>query len=310
MRISESSYGRVRKILRHLLPFLGRRYPLYKGCGRLANISAMQRLSQVEDPECRAHIRNGQTLWIRLDDFVGRSLYYFGDFDRRLTWLLGHVLRPGDVFVDVGANYGWLSLWAAQIVGPSGRVHAFEPQPQVVELLRRSIADNHLAQVIVHSIALSDTEGHMDLWVPDGKLGSASLTRIGETAGRRETVQVHHAGDYLTSVCPGPVRLMKIDVEGHEDHVIRGATEWLRSADVDMVLFEWNDARPLDGSDTARVLSDLGYVLYQIEEYPWRMRIVAMSRGSKQANDFIAVRPERQDLLAALRIGRPLPRRR
>ena len=304
MPTTELPPSRVQASLLQVLPFLGRRYPFYKGCGRLANIEPMRRLSGVAEPVCAARLRNGQTLWVRLDDFVGRSLYYFGDFDRRLTWLLGRVLRLGDVFVDIGANYGWLSLWAAQIVGRGGEVHAFEPQPGVVELLRRSIADNHVGQVIVHPVALSDAGGHMDLWVPDGKLGSASLSRIGTSGGTSESVPVHHAGDYLTSVCPGPIRLMKIDVEGHEDHVLRGAAEWLRSAVVDMVLFEWNDARPLAGSDTARVLYELGYDLYQIEEDPWRVRIVPNNGASKQVNDHVAVRPERDDLVASLRVVR------
>jgi len=208
------------------------------------------------------------------------------------------------VFVDIGANYGLLSVWAAGIVGPTGRVHAFEPQPGILELLRRSVADNSLDQVTVYPLALSDQDGTMQLWVPDGHVGSASLTRIGESRGAPQDVEVRHAGEYLRSLGLSKVRLMKVDVEGHEDFVFQGAADWMGSPGPDVVIFEWNDPRPLVGSPTANLLNDLSYRVYGINEDPWRVRLHPLGTGAQRANDYLAARTEtlRQGLAARLAI--------
>ena len=99
----------------------------------------------------------------------------------RIGWICRKVLRPGDTFVNIGANFGLVSLVGAKAVGPTGHVHSFEPQPDVAEMLRKSAARNGMKQLAVHEVALSDSEGIMTLQVPEGHSGSASL-RLDEEA--------------------------------------------------------------------------------------------------------------------------------
>jgi FkbM family methyltransferase len=72
--------------------------------------------------------------------------------------LLSKLLEPGGTFIDVGANIGLYSLAAARIVGPDGRVLAFEPSPRERGLLERNVARNSLTQVVVDSRGLGNAE--------------------------------------------------------------------------------------------------------------------------------------------------------
>src|SRR5215210_1011896 len=77
-------------------------------------------------------------------DSVAREVCFTGRYEPQETQLASRMLRPGDVFVDVGANWGYFSLAAAHWVGPRGTVIAFEPEPRLFELLAGNVAANRL----------------------------------------------------------------------------------------------------------------------------------------------------------------------
>jgi len=138
-------------------------------------------------------------------------------------------LRPGDVFVDVGANFGLHTLLGASCVGESGQVVAIEPVPGNHRLLRRNLELNGLARrVSVITKAASDVGGgRVTLHgVTDGVSVAASL-RPHEGPESDVVVDATTLDDCLTDLAR-PVRLIKIDVEGAEHWVIRGAGRILR----------------------------------------------------------------------------------
>ena len=133
--------------------------------------------------------------------------------------LLKRIVRPEDITVDVGANVGLYTRTLAQL---SSTVHAFEPSSATAGMLRRTSARN----VIVHEIALSDRDGQAELCIPrDGTHLTFGLASIepdvvgGHEDAKVETVQRRR----LDSVISGGVSFVKIDVEGHELSVLRGA---------------------------------------------------------------------------------------
>jgi len=88
----------------------------------------------------------------------------FGLYELDTARIIRKLLRPGDTFVDGGANIGYFSLIAAKAVGPAGRVHAFEPQPDNRRRLEEHVAMNSLSKVVtIHPVALSDARGRMEL---------------------------------------------------------------------------------------------------------------------------------------------------
>src|SRR5947208_1901642 len=103
-------------------------YPFYSGCGTIANSRPMDVMAPPLSDLVWARSVGGEVL-VPLDDLVGRALYFFGDLDPKLTWVIRRLLEPGDIALDIGANLGFLSLFMAKIVGAHGAVHAFEPNP-------------------------------------------------------------------------------------------------------------------------------------------------------------------------------------
>jgi FkbM family methyltransferase len=137
-----------------------------------------------------------------------------GSLADSLTALLG----PGDSYIDAGANGGGYVLFAAGLVGPSGRLLAIEPQTHLADNIRRSLEANRIPGT-VHCVALSDREGQADLYVPRGKSGSASLNH---SEGEQRRVKMVTLDSLVTEDLPGRT-VMKIDVEGNEFALLRGA---------------------------------------------------------------------------------------
>lgn len=229
-------------------------------------------------------LRDGSTILVRLDDFVGRTIYYFGDLDPKITWVCNSLLRPGDTVLDVGANCGLVSIYASKLVGPTGHVHAFEPQPDLAELMQKSLGIDGYSQVSVHNIALSENDGVMNMHIAANNSGQASLSLQTAVPVKTIQVQVRRTADYLSGLNLGPVRLMKLDVEGHEESVLRGALDFFRDRGPDVIVFESN--KPV------RLLESIGYVIFAIPTSKFRMQLRELDRETNQvsSHDFVAVK--------------------
>jgi FkbM family methyltransferase len=125
-------------------------------------------------------------------------------------------LQCGMTVWDIGANVGLYTLPSARAVGPTGRVYAFEPMPRNFSLLRRHIAMNQLSNVEIYEVAVGDTGGTLRM-----AEGDSPSEFHADPAGRWE-VPVVSLDDWLVvSGSPSP-DLVKIDVEGSDDAVLRG----------------------------------------------------------------------------------------
>ena len=139
--------------------------------------------------------------------------------------LISRHLRPGMTFIDVGANKGDFTLLAARLTGPSGRVISIEPEPENHSVLQRSIELNDYANIAVLQVALSDRDGTADLQIGST---SGSHTLSPEFNGSRavsvptRTLDAVVADNRLASV-----DMIKIDVQGFELAVLRGAAQTL-----------------------------------------------------------------------------------
>ncbi|HAI68122.1 MAG TPA: hypothetical protein DCM38_01655, partial [Gammaproteobacteria bacterium] len=160
-----------------LLSVLGRFYPLYSGCGNIANSKFCRwALEQTSEPAWIC-LRHGAWMLTPMNDYNGRALFYFGEIDPKITWICKQILRQGDTVLDMGANLGLYSIISREIVGSSGQVHAFEPQPTLVELMRQSLEKNDYSDVVIHNLALGEEKKTAVLLIPVDNLGAASLIR-------------------------------------------------------------------------------------------------------------------------------------
>lgn len=183
-------------------------------------------------------------------------------------------LGSGGTFLDVGANHGTYSVLLAPVVGAQGRVLAFEPQPRLAALIRRSLEANGQHNTTVIEIGCSDAPGTVSFYRPVENSGSASMYRESAGADLRDTVTIRT--DSLDNLLaneslPGALA-MKLDVEGAEVATLRGAVGLLR-AKRPLIVFEMN-AESLHAS--GHTISDLidafragGYDRFsEIETYP------------------------------------------
>jgi FkbM family methyltransferase len=139
-------------------------------------------------------------------------------------------LKAGDVAADIGCHKGAYTYWMRRRVGPSGAVFAFEPQPQQVEYLRAVFSAMAYDNVAVVPMAVSDQVGQLTLHVPSGagQTHAASLEpRHGAGSGQL-LVEVTTL-DQFFSEQDRPPNFLKIDVEGHELAVLRGAQQILQA---------------------------------------------------------------------------------
>lgn len=155
------------------------------------------------------------------DQYVSRRIQEEGVWEPYESSLILGLLRPGDVFLDVGANIGYFSLLAASVVGSRGTVFAFEPDPDNYRLLKANIELNGMVHCIkAVEAALGDSSGEARLYLSENNLGDHQVY-AGE--GRRSSVSIarHHGSEYLEGRLQR-LDLVKVDTQGSEFQVIAG----------------------------------------------------------------------------------------
>ena len=111
-----------------LLAALTRRYPLYSGGIRFANHALVRRLGGTSDELVWARVKGGEVL-AGLNDLVGRTAFYTGDLDRKISWVCGRIARPGDTVLDIGANIGIVTSVVIQTRWQNGESSCLRAQP-------------------------------------------------------------------------------------------------------------------------------------------------------------------------------------
>ena len=162
---------------------------------------------------------NGTMLYLDLSQRMCHGLFFLRGqpHEYGTEKLMRFLLRPGDTFVDVGANVGYYSVLASGLVGRTGTVLAIEPQPPALSMLALN-ATRRDSPITVVSVAASDETGAAQLWVrPEGD--TSSLSPGGPATPTSVPLETL---DHLCAELPR-VTLLKIDVEGHELQVLRGA---------------------------------------------------------------------------------------
>lgn len=186
------------------------------------------------------------------DRYIGRSLDVYGEWAESELDLLCQVLKPGDVVLDAGANIGTHTVALAKKVTSSGLVIAFEPQRLTFQMLCGNVALNALTNVLCQNVVVSDTPGSVIIPTldPTVEWNFGSLGSEGHQDGER--VPALRIDDLKLGRC----NLIKVDVEGAELRVLRGARATIAAHRP--VLFVENNSEA--GSPAIlRMLDKLGY---------------------------------------------------
>jgi FkbM family methyltransferase len=222
----------------------------------------------------------------RPSDIMFRELYVHGLYQDDVLVALEHLLRPGDVFWDVGANYGFMSVWVHRRFGGRVRITAFEPNPIVLRDLRVNLELNGASDVRVEEICLSDAEGEVRFFTSEDHSWNATL--IAEfAAAQGEGIEVRAQAttiDRYVEAHPAPAAI-KLDVEGAEHLVVAGGRRFLASARTSLVA-EYNiasiQAAGLTGEGYLDLFRELGFRIELLRRpwvgrYRWSDRIAVRS---------------------------------
>jgi FkbM family methyltransferase len=201
--------------------------------------------------------RNGPMLALAGDRYITRSLDVYGEFSGAEWALLAQLVKPGMTVVEVGANIGTHSIALARACAP-GRLYLFEPQQRVFQLLCANLALNGIQNAIAYPEACGDAPGFVIVptldYGAENNFGGISVRPDGEGA---QGLKVRATP--LDSLGLTDCHVIKIDVEGFEAQVLRGAAETIRK--FRPVLYVENDRRAHQ-QEVISLIADMGYRLY------------------------------------------------
>jgi len=199
-------------------------------------------------------------------------MLFRGDYEPQMRGLFQVLTHAGSVAVDVGANVGAHTLTLSRLVGPSGRVLAFEPNPIVRTRLARNLAINSIRNVVVHACALGSADCRMPLMVPAvdsaeaANPGMSSLVAL-DTPHDLVEVEVTSLDAVVNASGLRRLDLVKIDVQGYEMSVLEGMRAQIERF-APAIIFEYEDwawgKAGRDFQDACDLFSQHAYSLWQI----------------------------------------------
>eukprot|EP00742_Colponemidia_sp_Colp-10_P008355 GILJ01009049.1.p1 GENE.GILJ01009049.1~~GILJ01009049.1.p1 ORF type:complete len:500 (+),score=88.97 GILJ01009049.1:78-1577(+) len=180
------------------------------------------------------------------------------------------IMEPDMVVVDVGANLGMYTLSCASLVGPGGRVFAFEPASSICDCIRKSVERNRLQNIQIIQAAVSDHDGQAELaWASDSELNTLAInaplpsqSAAGSDGCTREAVQLVTLDSFAQACQVQRVDFLKLDAEGEEKRIIQGAQKFLTFFSP-LVLVEIKHVDKWD-MEAVNALQTLGYRCYQL----------------------------------------------
>jgi FkbM family methyltransferase len=174
------------------------------------------------------------------DKGLESSLYYHGTYEEGTLFIIAQCLGVGDIFIDVGANIGLMSLFASTKVGDTGKIYAFEPEPDIFQILMQNIDLNNFQNIELHMKALgSKTEsGRISLAFEDIR-GSATLSKS-DSDSHGKDIEMIPLDVFINKNRIRIVKMIKVDVEGWELEVLKGGTNLLCSDNAPILCVEYN----------------------------------------------------------------------
>jgi len=182
--------------------------------------------------------------WLARNDHVGKPVSE-GCFETAEAAFVERFLHPGMTVLDIGAHHGLYTLLASKLVGPAGTVVAFEPSPRERKALLQHLKLNRCRNVTVEALALGSEEQEAVLHVVDGHQTGCNSLRppIVETGTSPVRVQLVRLGDWLRKRKIDRVDFIKMDVEGGELEVLKGAEQLLERRPRPVIFAEVQDVR-------------------------------------------------------------------
>jgi FkbM family methyltransferase len=219
-----------------------------------------------EDVRQRVTLPWGLVIGVHPQDAIGRAIWKTGVFELSVTEVLWRLIDEGDTVVDVGANIGYMTSVMGIRAGGRGQVIAFEPNPEVFRELTMNVDEwarlPGVSPIVPHRLALGSQPGWAILgnWRASNR-GMARIVSSREAAGVSVEIRVERLDNIVEA--DRHIGVVKIDVEGYELNVLKGAGDLIEKGLIRDIVFE--DERPYPTS-TTQYLEDHGYTIFSIRQ--------------------------------------------
>lgn len=241
------------------------------------------------------------------DEGIDRPIFYRGTYENGTMKIMNDVLKKGETFIDIGANIGLMSLHASRIIGNRGEVLSFEPLSDTYNILLQNIALNKANNIKAKNIAIGSTNGMVEIFNgTDLNRGTSSLIKTNQGQSSRK-VPIKRLDTYLDKNPIDSITCIKIDVEGWELEVLKGATKTLSGSDAPLCIVEYSHMHPTFGGD----VQDIYDFLCNVNDY----KIFCLAKGKEKSSRLVRIKnkdslPKHDNLFCFLpRHFKRLPRR-
>ncbi|WP_078429818.1 FkbM family methyltransferase [Alkalihalobacterium alkalinitrilicum] len=222
--------------------------------------------------------------------YIEDMIHKHGSWEPHLSDFLSKFISDGSVFLDIGANIGYHSLYLASLYS-NATVMSFEPHPKIYQQLSRNVEINKFKNVLVYNKAVGDTKGSVDFYMQDIFNYNRGLSCINYDSSignkiKKIKVDIVALDEFLNEDIKKKVRVLKIDTQGYEYHVLQGALNLLQKSQP-VIAFELHHNTGPQLEDILKLIPN--YNVYKIEPWSGEVRKVKEPDPPNFANDYICV---------------------
>lgn len=211
---------------------------------------------------------------------IERSIYYTGTYEKGTLSILKQILREGDLFVDVGANIGIMTIYGSSLVEDTGKVVAFEANPDTKRILDDNISINRIKNVETSPYAIGSEQKTGKIYLNTNvERGAASLIQS-EASSEFHPVEIIRL-DKHESLMHRKIRAMKIDIEGYELEALKGCGEILSGDDPPILIVECSEMR----ANLNATVADLFHYIKAANHF----RVFKQTKGKERISPLVEI---------------------
>jgi len=254
-------------------------------------ISKLRKIAKKTMPSVTEPVIVPTTLGFRLlvdpikDKGLENILYHHGIYEAGTLYILRNILNPQDIFFDVGANIGLMSITASTVVGNKGHVYSFEPLKDICDIIQINIKINEIQNISVYNKALGSKKDRKPIFEHGEIRGSASLIKT-EYNDREHIIEIDTVDNFISENKIEKVKAIKIDVEGWELEVLKGSNNLLSSIDAPIIIIEYSNLHPVHNG----CLIDIYNFLLAVNKY----EIYKLKRGKEVVSPLVKIETDKQ----------------
>ena len=209
----------------------------------------------------------GLTLYLHIDDWIQQHMYFLGGYEEAELKAVEQFLTADSVFIDIGANIGLYTLFAANAINENGQVISFEPFTPNFNSLTKNVSLNNFSTICLEKMAIGAKDGLINLYYDEKEKNLGMASSITLEKGVQEEVKLTALDSYLETKSLAKIDLIKIDIEGFEYAALLGMRNTLTKFRPTLLIEILKSTKSANHkSNCEQLLTSLGYHKYYIDD--------------------------------------------